>query len=121
MQQVLTRVDHRLAVAARAGRAVGYGWAQNYGPHLRTGESIVRIHDLYVEPEERRRGIGRAIFMHLRAWAAEQGARYLQWQASQDALAFYDALGLTGDPCPDPDHPFFEVVLATGVDPEQRG
>ena len=114
-RRLLERPDHCLCVAVRHGRPAGYAWAQNYGPHLRSGEAVVRIHDLFVEPGERRSGIGRALFEHVRHWAAQQGAVYLQWQASQDALAFDQALDLTGDPCPDPDHPFFELILGAAA------
>ncbi len=118
MRAIQPRPDHRLCVAEWDGTVVGYAWAQNHGPHLRTGESIIRIHDVFVQPDKRRNGIGRALFSDVRDWAAEQGAHYLQWQASQDALPFYGALGLAGDPCPDPGHPFFEVVLRSNVDRE---
>lgn len=98
---------HFVGVAEAHGRVIGYAWAQDYGPHLRSGEAIVRIHDLFVDPDERRRGAGAALFSHVRDWASERGATYLQWQASHDAIPFYRALGHIGDPCPDPDHPFF--------------
>jgi len=111
IHRIGTLPDHLLCVAGRCGGLIGYAWAQDYGPHLRTGEAIVRIHDLFVEPGMRRRGVGKELFTYARRWAAGRGATYLQWQASRDALPFYAALGLAGDPCPDPEHPFFEIVL----------
>jgi len=111
IRRIGTRPDHLLCVAGRGGGLIGYAWAQDYGPHLRTGEALVRIHDLFVEPGMRRRGVGKELFTYARRWAAGRGATYLQWQASRDALPFYAALGLAGDPCPDPEHPFFEIVL----------
>lgn len=105
------RPDHLLCIADLAGAVIGYAWAQDYGPHLRDGESVIRIHDLFVRPPERRHGIGSGLFSHVRDWTAGRGAAYIQWQASPGALPFYSALGLVGDPCPDPGHPSFEIAL----------
>ncbi|CAN5166632.1 GNAT family N-acetyltransferase [soil metagenome] len=111
------RPEQLLCVADVEGAILGYAWAQDYGPHLRSGESVIRIHDLFVRAEERRHGVGSALFSHVRRWADERGAAYIQWQASPAALPFYRSLGLTGDPCPDPDHPFFEIILEGGTGP----
>jgi len=112
IHRIGTLPDHLLCVAGRGGGLIGYAWAQDYGPHLRTGEALVRIHDLFVEPGVRRRGVGKELFTHVRRWAARRGAAYIQWQASQEALPFYAALEFAGDPCPDPEHPFFEIILS---------
>lgn len=95
---------------------VGYAWVQNYGPHLRTGRSIARLHDLYVAPTWRHSRIGTHLFYAVRDWCEQQNIAWLQWQASQAAVAFYTALGLTGDPCPDPTHPFYEIAFAPAQD-----
>jgi GNAT superfamily N-acetyltransferase len=102
---------HFLSAAFAADVAVGYVWAQDYGPHLRSGQRVVRLHDLYVAPNSRRLGIGARLFVASRDWAEEHGATWLQWQAGREALAFYAQLGLKGEPCPDPEHPFFEISL----------
>lgn len=78
---------------------------------MRTGRSIVRLHDLFVSPTHRRSGIGTQLFGFVARWAKERGATWLQWQASAAALPFYERLGFVGDPCPDPKHPFFEIEL----------
>ena len=109
------RSEHLLCVADVKGAILGYAWAQDYGPHLRSGESVVRIHDLFVRTGKRRHGIGSALFSYVRNWATERGVTYIQWQASPAALPFYRSLGLAGDPCPDPDHPFFEIILEGGT------
>jgi GNAT superfamily N-acetyltransferase len=76
---------------------------------LRTGARTARLHDLFVTPDHRRRGIGSALFLAVKTWAERRGVRYLEWQASRAALPFYERLGYTGDPCPQPDYPFFEI------------
>jgi hypothetical protein len=48
---------------------------------------------------------------HLRR-ISEESATWMEWQASRDALGFYEHLGLVGDPCPDQEHPFFEITFA---------
>lgn len=105
-----TADDHYLPVAVKAGRLVGYAWAQDFGEHLRGADRTARLHDLYSHPNERRRGVGSALFRAVKAWSDERGVKWLQWQASLDAVPFYRALGLAGDPCPDPEHPFFELM-----------
>lgn len=101
--------DHLIAVASTADALVGYAWAQDRGPHLRSGSRTVRLHDLFVRPSDRRHGVGRSLFDSAREWARARGARWMEWQASAAALGFYERLGLIGEACPDPEHPFFEI------------
>lgn len=108
-------VNHLLVVAVLDGAPIGYAWAQNYGPHLRTGTSTARLHDLFVDETMRTLGAGRALFAAVRSWARNRGITWLQWQASEAALPFYERLGLTGDLCPDPMHPFFEIEFGDHV------
>ena len=43
------------------GELIGYAAVQDYGTHLRAGRRHQgRLHDLYVLPERRRTGVGRA-------------------------------------------------------------
>jgi GNAT superfamily N-acetyltransferase len=101
-----------LAVAAAGADLLGYAWAHQGTPHLRGGLSAVRLSDLFVVPSHRRRGAGRSLFDAVLTWArAIEGAAWLEWQANQSALAFYERMGFQGDPCPDPGHPYFEIAL----------
>lgn len=93
-ERILGRDDWLLLVAG----AHGYALAQDYGPGLRRGFSTGRMHDLYVDPAARRRGLGRALVEGVSAWC--RGRPYpmvLDWQSRRDAVPFYDSLGLVGD------------------------
>jgi GNAT superfamily N-acetyltransferase len=105
--------DQCLLGAAASGGLVGYAWAQDYGPGLRRWWSVARLHDLYVAPAWRRRGIGRALFGAVREWAIGRATvKYLEWQASLPAVGFYERLGLRGDTRSDlEEHPYFEIIV----------
>ena len=58
----------------------------------------VWVEDLFVRPEHRRRGIGRALLARIAASALERGCARLEWSAldwNEPALRFYDELGAT--------------------------
>jgi GNAT superfamily N-acetyltransferase len=107
--QFISRADHCIRVVEISGRLVGYAWAQDLGPHLRSGNSIVRLHDLWVDDEARRRGVGRELFEGVRGWASARSARWLQWHAGRTANEFYAALGIAPTPSEDDTHPFYEI------------
>ncbi|MET9275582.1 GNAT family N-acetyltransferase [Kribbella sp. NPDC003557] len=92
------------------GGLVGYAVVQDYGTHLRAGRRHVgRLHDLYVLPERRRAGVGRALMDAVAQWASTR-VRHLVWQAHHERSApFYEQLGHLGQPCPQPDYPTFAI------------
>jgi GNAT superfamily N-acetyltransferase len=92
------------------GELIGYAAVQDYGTHLRAGRRHHgRLHDLYVVPERRRGGVGRALMDAVEAWASTR-VRYLEWQGHHERAApFYEKLGYRGEPCPQPDYPTFEI------------
>jgi GNAT superfamily N-acetyltransferase len=54
------------------------------------------LEDLYVRPESRRGGVGRAMLGHLAQLAVQRGCGRLEWSAldwNSPALTFYDSLG----------------------------
>lgn len=111
VERILGSVAERLLVADHGTELLGYAWAHQGPVHLRAGRSV-RLDDLFVSPAWRRKGVGRRLFLAVLDWARERGADWLEWQASRAAVPFYQQLGYTGDPCPDPEHPFFEITLA---------
>lgn len=91
------------------GRLVGYAAIQDYGTHLRLGDvhRMSRLHDLYVRPDDRRRGVGATLMEAVKGWAAGH-VRYVEWQAGRDTSApFYEHLGYRGEAFPQPSHPTF--------------
>lgn len=110
--RLYARAEQCLLGATVGDGLVGYAWAQDYGPGLRRWWSVARLHDLYVAPAWRRRGVGRALFGAVREWATRQETvKYLEWQASLPALGFYERLGLRGDTRSDLEqHPYFEIT-----------
>ncbi|TYC25433.1 GNAT family N-acetyltransferase [Micromonospora sp. MP36] len=99
--------------AVDAAGLTGYAAAQDHGPHLRSGDAhrTARLHDLYVRPDVRRHGVGRALLAAVTRWAAGR-VRYLEWQAHRERAApFYERLGHRGEPCPQPEYPTFIVDL----------
>lgn len=58
--------------------------------------SGIWLEDVYVRPEHRRGGIGRAVMEHLAQLALERGHVRLEWVAldwNEPALSFYEKLG----------------------------
>ena len=56
------------------------------------------LEDLFVEPEQRNRGIGKALLMHLAQLAAERGCGRFEWSVldwNENAIRFYERMGAT--------------------------
>ena len=104
--------DHCIMLAVRDGEPIGYAWAQNYGPHLRSGKSYARLHDLAVTDAQRHQGVGRALFEAIIEWCQTAEIVELQWQAATSAASFYERLGLTGDTKSDlEEYPYYEIAI----------
>lgn len=82
-------------VAERAGQVDGYAlFFYNYSTFLtRPG---LYLEDLYVRPQARGRGLGRALLVHLGALALARGAGRFEWTVldwNESAIRFYESLG----------------------------
>lgn len=98
IQSLIDASDHCILVAELDGRIVGYAAAQDYGPALRRDWSVARMHDLWVSPDARRRGAGRALFAAIRDWAEhETNIRLLEWQSTETGRGFFRALDLQAE------------------------
>ena len=61
-----------------------------------SGQAGLYLEDLYVEPQWRGRGFGRALFTHVARVAAERGGAGLSWSVltwNEPAMRFYRSLG----------------------------
>jgi GNAT superfamily N-acetyltransferase len=79
------------------GKAAGFAlFFHNFSTFLaRPG---MYLEDLFVLPEHRGRGIGRALLVHLARLAVERGCGRLEWSVldwNQEAISFYERLGAT--------------------------
>lgn len=67
---------------------------QSYSTWL--GKPGLYLEDLFVRPEHRRQGVGRALFLHGARLAVERGHGRYEWAAldwNVDAIAFYRSFG----------------------------
>jgi diamine N-acetyltransferase len=83
------------AVAEWEGRPAGFAlWFYNYSTWQ--GRHGLYLEDLFVRPEFRGKGIGKALLVHLARLAVAQGCGRYQWQVldwNAPAIRFYEALG----------------------------
>ncbi|GGJ80426.1 GNAT family N-acetyltransferase [Deinococcus aquiradiocola] len=92
------RPDWGLLGAFEGPRLLGYSALQEFGPHLRSGDThrTAKLHDLYTAPTVRRRGVGRTLMRAAEAWAGTRGLRYVFWYANlREATPAYVAMGYT--------------------------
>jgi GNAT superfamily N-acetyltransferase len=82
-------------MAEDAGQTVGFAlFFHNYSTFL--GQAGIYLEDLFVRPEARGKGIGRALLQHLAATALARGCGRLEWWVldwNTDAIGFYKSLG----------------------------
>lgn len=70
-----------------------------YRPNVAAGEEFASVEDLYVRPESRRRGVGRALMRLVGERCAARGVSYVEVQVEdRDAREFYAALGYELEP-----------------------
>ncbi len=85
-------------VAEHEGEVVGFAlWFLNYSTWL--CQHGIYLEDLYVKPELRGHGLGRALLAELAALCVERGYGRLEWWVldwNEPALGFYASLGASG-------------------------
>lgn len=86
-----------VVLAEWSGETVGFAlFFSNYSTFLtRPG---IYLEDLFVLPNYRRRGIGKALLQHLGKLALERQAGRLEWSVldwNESAIAFYEKMGAT--------------------------
>lgn len=84
-----------VVIAEVDGAPVGFAlFFQNYSTFL--GRPGLFLEDLFVRPEARGRGIGRALLVHLATIAVQRGAGRFDWNVldwNEPAIGFYKRLG----------------------------
>jgi GNAT superfamily N-acetyltransferase len=82
-------------VAEEEGRVVGMAvWFLTFSTW--TGRHGIHLEDLYVKPESRSGGVGRALLTELAAIAQDAGYARVEWSVldwNEQAIAFYRSLG----------------------------
>jgi GNAT superfamily N-acetyltransferase len=82
-------------IAEWGGEPAGFAlWFYNYSTWQ--GKSGLYLEDLFVRPRFRKKGIGKALLVHLARVAVEQGCGRYQWQVldwNTPAIEFYESLG----------------------------
>jgi GNAT superfamily N-acetyltransferase len=82
-------------LAEREGRSVGLAlWYYTFSTF--TGRPDIFLEDLYVEPEQRGKGIGLALLRHLARRAVAEDCRRIEWRVlnwNQPSIDFYQSIG----------------------------
>jgi GNAT superfamily N-acetyltransferase len=91
------RFDCLIAELDHSGATLAVGFAlyfHNYSTWR--GHAGIHIEDLYVRPEHRGKGIGKALLTRVAAIAVAEGCTRLQWDVLEwntSAIGFYEQLG----------------------------
>jgi enamine deaminase RidA (YjgF/YER057c/UK114 family)/GNAT superfamily N-acetyltransferase len=96
----LARGDFEVLLARQGGKPVGYAL---FCPSYETDYAArgVYLADLYVRPDARRQGIGRALVAAVARLGRQRDLSFLWWTSqpwNEDGHAFYKALGGTHEP-----------------------
>jgi GNAT superfamily N-acetyltransferase len=100
-RDIISADDNFIFLAMISDQAVGYVW----GTILRRPENVfkygqewVYIHQLSVEPENRRKGVGRNLMHAVDNVARENGIRKLvldSWEFNKESHTFFEQLGFS--------------------------
>ena len=82
--------EGRTRVAVVGERVVGFSTT------IRTGNAL-ELEDLFVDPDDQRRGVGRALVDDVVAQLSAEGLRFVAVTANPEALPFYHSVGFVAD------------------------
>ena len=91
LARAVERRDLELLAAWADGGVVGVT-VLAFRPSISLGATFASIEDLYVKPDARRRGVGRALLGAVGKRCKERGVSYVEVQ-TDEAAAFYMSLG----------------------------
>ena len=98
IERAVERGDLELLAAWADGVPVGVT-VFAFRPSISLGAIFASIEDLYVKPDARRRGVGRALLEAVARSCAEGGVSYVEVQVEdEEAATFYGALGYEEEP-----------------------
>jgi GNAT superfamily N-acetyltransferase len=98
LREAVEAGEIEVLVACTKGRVVGVA-VLAYRLSFGAAGLFASIEDLYVRPDERRRGIGRALLEAVEKHCASRAVSYVEVQVEdEEAAAFYAALGYEPQP-----------------------
>lgn len=98
LREAVDRGDLEVLAARAEGRVVGVA-VLAYRLSVSAAGLFASVEDLYVEPDARRRGVGRALLEAVGERCAARGVSYVEAQVEdEEAAAFYAALGYAEEP-----------------------
>jgi GNAT superfamily N-acetyltransferase len=83
LEVLAARMDHRVVGVAVLA----------YRLNVSVGQQFASIEEVYVRPESRRRGVGRALLEAVAERCKIRGVSYVEVQTDDEAAGFYSALG----------------------------
>ena len=115
MGDILDDESYLVLIAMEGAAEAGYAMAQDYGGNPRREYTVGRLHDLFVLPGMRRRGIAGQLMAGVAEWCRNRPQpMILDWQSRLDAVPFYESLGYAPDYLGDQaDFPGFCLDLRT--------
>jgi Predicted acetyltransferase len=85
----------RALICEEAGQPIGFAvYFYNYSTWL--GRNGIYLEDVFVRPEHRRKGAGRALLKHIAGIAVAEGCGRFEWSVldwNQPAINFYESIG----------------------------
>ena len=98
LREAVERGELEVLAARTEGRVVGVA-VLAYRPSISAAGSFASIEDLYVEPDARRQGVGRALLEAVGRRCAAGGVSYVEAQVEDDeAAVFYGVHGYEEEP-----------------------